>query len=37
MTGAPYASRLNAGLPYARRTAANFEGGSWCLRVTYHW
>ena len=26
--GEPYANRLNVGLPYARRTAANFEGGS---------
>lgn len=24
----PYANRLDVGLPYARRTAANFEGGS---------
>ena len=24
----PYANRLNVGLPYGRRTAANFEGGS---------
>ena len=35
--GAPYANRLNVGLPYARRTAANFEGGSWYLRASYHW
>ncbi len=34
---APYANRLNVGLPYARRTAANFEGGSWYLRATYNW
>ncbi|MYD46267.1 MAG: TonB-dependent receptor plug domain-containing protein [Gammaproteobacteria bacterium] len=26
--GEPYANRLDVGLPYARRTAANFEGGS---------
>ena len=35
--GPPYANRLNVGLPYARRTAANFEGGSWYLRASYHW
>ena len=35
--GPPYANRLNVGLPYARRTAANFEGGSWYLRGSYHW
>ena len=28
----PYANRLNVGLPYPRRTAANFEGGSWYLK-----
>ena len=33
----PYAHRLNVGLPYARRTAANFEGGSWYLRLNYRW
>lgn len=32
---APYANRLSVGLPYARRTAANFEGGSWYLRGSY--
>lgn len=31
----PYANRFNVGLPYARRTAANFEGGSWYLRGSY--
>ena len=31
----PYANRQNVGLPYARRTAANFEGGSWYLRASY--
>ena len=35
--GPPYANRLSVGLPYARRTAANFEGGSWYLRGSYHW
>ncbi|MYA17639.1 MAG: TonB-dependent receptor [Gammaproteobacteria bacterium] len=34
---APYANRLSVGLPYARRTAANFEGGSWYLRASYRW
>ena len=34
---APYANRLSVGLPYARRTAANFEGGSWYLRGSYRW
>ena len=33
----PYANRLSVGLPYARRTAANFEGGSWYLRSTFVW
>ncbi len=33
----PFANRLNVGLPYARRTAANFEGGSWYLRASYSW
>ena len=33
----PFANRLNVGLPYARRTAANFEGGSWYLRSTFAW
>lgn len=33
----PFANRLNVGLPYARRTAANFEGGSWYLRSTFVW
>ena len=31
----PYANRQNVGLPYARRTAANFEGGSYYFTVTY--
>ena len=35
--GAPYANRKSVGLPYARRTAANFEGGSWYLTGTYRW
>lgn len=32
---APYANRQNVGLPYARRTAANFEGGSAYLTLDY--
>ena len=35
--GPPHANRLDVGLPYARRTAANFEGGSWYARVVYGW
>lgn len=31
----PYANRLNVGLPYARRTAANFEGGSYYGTVEF--
>ena len=34
---APNANRKNVGLPYPRRTAANFEGGSWYLRAAYGW
>ena len=33
----PYANRLSVGLPYARRTAANFEGGSYYGTIEYHW
>ncbi len=33
----PYANRIDVGLPYARRTATNFEGGSWYARVVYDW
>ena len=35
--GPPYANRLDVGLPYPRRTAANYEGGSWYLRAVYGW
>ena len=35
--GPPNANRLNVGLPYPRRTAANYEGGSWYLRAVYGW
>ena len=33
--GEPYANRLSVGLPYPRRTPANYEGGSWYLRAKY--
>ena len=33
--GAPFANRLSVGLPYPRRSAANYEGGSWYVRGTY--
>jgi iron complex outermembrane receptor protein len=33
--GAPNANRMSVGLQYPRRTAANYEGGSWYLRVNY--
>jgi iron complex outermembrane receptor protein len=32
---APNANRMSVGLPYPRRTAANYEGGSWYLRANY--
>ncbi|MCY3542332.1 MAG: TonB-dependent receptor plug domain-containing protein [Gammaproteobacteria bacterium] len=35
--GEPYANRLNVGLPYARRTAANFEGGSMYVTFGLSW
>ena len=35
--GPPNANRQNVGLLYPRRTAANFEGGSWYLRANYAW
>lgn len=31
-----YANRVSVGLPYPRRTAANYEGGSWYLRASYN-
>ncbi|MFQ5634423.1 MAG: TonB-dependent receptor plug domain-containing protein [Gammaproteobacteria bacterium] len=31
----PFSNRLSNGLEYPRRTAANYEGGSWYLRGTY--
>ena len=32
---APNANRTGNGLQYPRRTAANYEGGSWYLRANY--
>ena len=33
--GPPHANRLSVGLPYPRRSAANYEGGQFYLRMTY--
>jgi iron complex outermembrane receptor protein len=33
--GNEYANRLSVGLPYPRRSAANYEGGSWYFRASY--
>jgi iron complex outermembrane recepter protein len=33
--GPPNANRLSVGLPYPRRSAANYEGGSWYLGLNY--
>ena len=33
---APFANRQSVGLPYPRRSAANYEGGSWYLGVGYN-
>ncbi len=33
--GEPYANRLSVGLPYPRRSAANYEGGSWYFKGTF--
>ena len=33
----PFANRMNVGLPYARRTAANFEGGSIYATIDLSW
>ena len=35
--GPPNANRLSVGLQYPRRTVANYEGGSWYLRLEYGW
>ena len=34
--GPPNANTLGNGLQYPRRTAANYEGGSWYLRAAYN-
>ena len=34
-TGAEFANRIGVGLQYPRRTAANYEGGSWYLKGIY--
>ncbi|MCX2980206.1 hypothetical protein EYC98_04910 [Halieaceae bacterium IMCC14734] len=36
-TNAPFRNNQSAGLPYPRRSAANYEGGSWYLRAAYRW
>ena len=33
---APYANRQSVGLQYPRRSAANYEGGSWYLGLSYN-
>ncbi|MBT4521734.1 MAG: TonB-dependent receptor [Halieaceae bacterium] len=33
--GEPNSNRLSVGLQYPRRTAANYEGGSWYVRASY--
>ena len=35
--GAGNANRLSVGLQYPRRSAANYEGGSWYLKGIYSW
>jgi iron complex outermembrane receptor protein len=35
--GPPNSNRLSVGLPYPRRTPANYEGGSWYLKAAYNW
>jgi iron complex outermembrane receptor protein len=35
--GAPFSNRLSVGLPYPRRSAANYDGGSWYLKGIYSW
>jgi len=35
--GAPNSNRLSVGLQYPRRSAANYEGGSWYLKGIYSW
>ena len=33
--GPPNSNRLSVGLQYPRRSAANYEGGSWYVRSTF--
>jgi len=33
--GNEFANRLSVGLPYPRRSAANYEGGSWYVKASY--
>jgi len=35
--GDPFSNRLSVGLQYPRRSAANYEGGSWYLKGIYSW
>jgi iron complex outermembrane receptor protein len=35
--GPPNANRISVGLQYPRRSAANYEGGSWYLKAMYSW
>ena len=35
--GLTCANRWSQGMPYARRSAANYEGGSWYVRAGYSW
>lgn len=35
--GEENANRISVGLPYPRRSAANYEGGSWYMRASYRW
>ena len=36
-SGLTCANRWSQGMPYARRAAANYEGGSWYVRAGYSW
>ncbi len=35
--GDPFSNRLSVGLQYPRRSAANYEGGSWYLKGIWSW
>jgi len=35
--GDPFSNRIGVGLQYPRRSAANYEGGSWYLKGIYSW